>query len=389
METVRLNIGAGKHEMEGYTSIDRKNGCEGYPLEQDDNSVEEIYASHVLEHFSHQDASKVLTHWVQKLKPGGRLRVAVPNFEWIARKYLAGEPINVQGYVMGGHSDGNDLHGAIFDGESLTEIMANTGLERIGRWESEHGDCSSLPVSLNLQGFKPLTADRTVAGVVAVLSAPRYGPVAHFKIATGALLALQIPYSVGQGAYWSRVLCDQIDSIIKDGDPEFILTMDYDSVFRAQDIVDLYRIMKSYSDIDAVCAVQSKRGSQHALFGMVDKEGKPVGHTHKANFDRNATTILTGHFGLTMFRTAGFKALPKPWMLPPEERAEDCTDEKVDADIQFWYNWRDAGLKVALANRVPIGHLQEVVTWPGKDFSPLFQLTNEYIDSGIPPEVVR
>ena len=123
-----LDLGAGDNPVPGSISVDRKNGQEVYPLNYEDNSVDEIRASHVLEHFSHTEVSDVINHWVSKLIPGGRLRIAVPNFEYIAREYLAGSPVNVQGYLMGGHIDENDKHGCAFDPEVLTEPLLASGL---------------------------------------------------------------------------------------------------------------------------------------------------------------------------------------------------------------------------------------------------------------------
>ena len=152
---LRLNLGAGATELPGFDAVDRKVGREVFPLDVDDESVEEIYASHVLEHFSHRQVQDVLRHWVAKLRPGGRIRVAVPDFEWIVAQYVRCNPINVQGYVMGGQVDDNDFHKCLFDSDMLTSLMVEAGLVEIARWLPEIKDCSALPVSLNLSGVKP------------------------------------------------------------------------------------------------------------------------------------------------------------------------------------------------------------------------------------------
>jgi len=179
---LKLNLGSGDTVIDGYTPIDRKIGSEVYPLDGvEDESVEIIRASHVLEHFGHQDCKEVVSHWVRKLKPGGQLKLAVPDFQKVAEAYLAAKPMNVQGYVMGGQVDQDDFHKVIFDKESLTELLVNAGLERVCLWESElKDDCAALPISLNLMGFKPVGDVKTIA-TVAVLS--RVGR-AHLVIPT-------------------------------------------------------------------------------------------------------------------------------------------------------------------------------------------------------------
>lgn len=58
----------------------------GVPLA--DNSCDVVYHSHVLEHLRRQEAKFFLSECVRVLKPGGILRVAVPDLERICRAYL-------------------------------------------------------------------------------------------------------------------------------------------------------------------------------------------------------------------------------------------------------------------------------------------------------------
>lgn len=165
----KLNLGSGKHRLPGYVNLDAQWGhsiyplCQNYALPETDSvvtlpedGVDEIRASHVLEHFSHREIAAVLKDWVSHLKPGGVLRIAVPNFRKIAEDYLSGVPSLTQGYTMGGQTDENDFHRCLFDEASLRRLLADAGLTAIRSWESEIRDCASLPVSLNLMGTKPV-----------------------------------------------------------------------------------------------------------------------------------------------------------------------------------------------------------------------------------------
>lgn len=53
-----------------------------------DESFDVVYHSHVLEHFPRKDGEAFLIECRRVLKPGGILRVAVPDLEQIAREYL-------------------------------------------------------------------------------------------------------------------------------------------------------------------------------------------------------------------------------------------------------------------------------------------------------------
>jgi predicted SAM-dependent methyltransferase len=388
-DVVRLNLGAGAAAIDGYTSIDRKDGQEVYPLAYDDNSVDEIYASHVLEHFSHRETHKVLANWVAKLKPGGLLRLAVPDFTWVAKRYLDGEPINTMGFVMGGHVDEDDHHGAIFDREMLVDMMVGVGLERIGSWAAEYQDCSSLPVSLNLQAFKPYTSEQRPTGTVAILSAPRFAPVLHMRCVIAGFGPLGIPYEIGQGAYWHQVLSGQIEAALQQESIRFIITCDYDTAFSRHDVMELWRLSNAMEDADAICPLQSKRGSEHVLCGLQDEDGTRRFKIPIAEQARVVTRITTGHFGLTIFKADAFRKAKRPWFHAVPGADGKWDDTKVDADINFWQNWRASGLKLYLAHRVLVGHIEETVKWPGRDYKPVFQKFADYVEQGIPAEVQR
>lgn len=389
LQPVRLNLGAGATEIAGYEPIDRKNGQEVYPLECDDESVDEIYVSHVLEHFSHTETHKVLAHWMEKLRPGGLLRLAVPDFPWICKHYLDGEAINTMGYVMGGHVDENDRHGALFDREMLIDAMVNVGLERIGSWESEYEDCSALPVSLNLQGYKPATSEKRPTATLAILSAPRFGPVLHMRCGITSFGRLGIPYDIGQGAYWHQVLSGQIEEALKAEDIKFIITCDYDTAFSSDDVMELWRLSNAMEDADAICPLQSKRGTAHVLCGLQDEHGVLQNRIAIAEQARLVTPITSGHFGLTIFKADAFRKAKRPWFHAVPGVDGKWDDTKIDADMNFWQNWRASGLKLYLAHRVLIGHIEEAVKWPGRDYKPVFQTFGDYVDNGIPAEVKR
>src|SRR5215831_6253473 len=113
---MKLDLGAGDISPPGFKPLGHPHGSEIYPLDAfADNSVEEIRASHCLEHFSHRQTLDVLKEWVRVLKPGGLLRIAVPDFAKIAENYLKGVGQPTQSFVMGGQVDADDFHKALFD----------------------------------------------------------------------------------------------------------------------------------------------------------------------------------------------------------------------------------------------------------------------------------
>jgi predicted SAM-dependent methyltransferase len=92
-----LNLGCGVHFSNAaeWTNIDFKsnksdvleyNLLRGIPSE--DNSYDMVYHSHVLEHFSELDGFNFIRECHRVLKPGGTIRIAIPDLEQIAANYL-------------------------------------------------------------------------------------------------------------------------------------------------------------------------------------------------------------------------------------------------------------------------------------------------------------
>ena len=93
---IKLNLGCGGNILEGYTNIDTKkydpivHQMDVKDLIFPNESVDEILAESVLEHISTFDTQETLWEWWRVLKPGGKLEIVVPDFDVIAKKWLAG-----------------------------------------------------------------------------------------------------------------------------------------------------------------------------------------------------------------------------------------------------------------------------------------------------------
>src|SRR5580765_1412357 len=110
---LKLNLGDRGESHEGYTGIDIARGEDARSLSYTD--VDEVRASHILEHFAEIEIQAALSEWFRVLKPGGMIKIAVPDFRVLSEQYLSGAKLNLQGYVMGGQVDQYDFHKTIFD----------------------------------------------------------------------------------------------------------------------------------------------------------------------------------------------------------------------------------------------------------------------------------
>lgn len=90
-----LNCGCGTHLHSSWLNVDivpARSGVIAMDLREEwpipDNFFDVVYHSHVLEHMSRNEGIKFLKQCFRILKPGGILRVAIPDLESIAREYI-------------------------------------------------------------------------------------------------------------------------------------------------------------------------------------------------------------------------------------------------------------------------------------------------------------
>jgi predicted SAM-dependent methyltransferase len=362
---LKLNLGSGPEQLKlkGYENIDLIDGKSAYPLKYDTESTDEIRASHILEHFGKHEVQSVLRNWVDKLRPGGVLKIAVPDFDKIAVDYVnqIKHEHSPDEYIMGSQSDENDFHKSIFNKTILTKLLESAGLVDIQVWKSEIEDCASMDVSLNLRGQKPGGLETKIQ---AVMSMPRLGFTANMFAASTTFPALGIGWKVGNGVFWGQVLSRMIEKHELDN-TEYLITVDYDTWFKKEHVIRLLQLMAENPDVDAIVAVQIKRENEVPMFSMVDEDGNGRGDVPLKEFKEELVPICNGHFGLTIFRASVFAELKRPWFQAHPDSDGRWNEGHIDEDIHFWHNFRESGKKVCLAPKINLGHLQIKCTFAG------------------------
>lgn len=379
---IRLDLGAGPNSPEGFTPLGHAHGSEIYPLAVADGSVDVIRASHCLEHFPHGQIQAIVNEWARALKPGGELMIAVPDFEKIAKGYLAGEQAPIEAYTMGGQTDQDDFHKALFDRNQLRTYLANAGLVLLREWVSDIQDCASLPVSLNWSGRKPHTVAPKVA---AVMSTPRLGFNDMWMSALLSLPKLGISLVKVTGAFWDQCLTSAMDTVLEDPEVDFLLAIDYDSVFHAGHVQRLIETAAVYPEADALIPVQASRHNAGMLFGLDAPYGEGKIDIERTALEKDLFPVRHGHFGLTLIKAEKLRNLPRPWMFTTTDKDGKYGDGHTDPDIQFWRGWEKAGNSIFLAPRITIGHLELMVRWPDENMQPSYQAAKEWDETRQPP----
>ncbi len=126
---MKLNIGCNDLPLHDFINIDSDPRvkpdvvADASFLPYANDSVDEIYAGHLLEHFAHNE--RVLAEWHRVLRPGGKITVTVPDTEKSLKLYAEGKmSLDLLNQVVFG-ADDRDLqnHHQIFTSEILLKQM--------------------------------------------------------------------------------------------------------------------------------------------------------------------------------------------------------------------------------------------------------------------------
>lgn len=121
-----------------------------------DNSIQAIYASHVLEHFYYglnNELFLTLKEWLRVLQPGGKLYISVPNLKILCWLYLNPNLLPLERHhlmriMFGGQTNQYDVHKVGFDYDILALYLQEAGFSDCEEIQ-EFGlfrDCSSMRI---------------------------------------------------------------------------------------------------------------------------------------------------------------------------------------------------------------------------------------------------
>lgn len=156
-ELKKVNVGAGMDIRQDYINLDHR-ALDGIDVVADvldmpfeEESLDEIFSSHVVEHFVQNDLKKILVYWFGLLRKGGRLRIITPNIEDMAKRYAIGEVAwqEFRSVALGGQDYASDYHFNHFSIKSMEELIHTVLPEaefKIVADSRRNGECFEMEV---------------------------------------------------------------------------------------------------------------------------------------------------------------------------------------------------------------------------------------------------
>jgi SAM-dependent methyltransferase len=171
---LKLYVGSRNYKPDGYVTVDIDPANKPDIVADITNmtsvmdaSCDEVVAGHVLEHIEWPDSFAAIAEFARVLKPGGVVKIAVPDMASLMRMLLSGESaFHVMGliYGLGGRVNTFERHRYGFTPGMLADILETLGFGEFDWWNSSLADASNgwaprglderIGMSLNMQAVK-------------------------------------------------------------------------------------------------------------------------------------------------------------------------------------------------------------------------------------------
>jgi hypothetical protein len=197
--------------------------------------------------------------------------------------------------------------------------------------------------------------------IVGLMTVGRCGLTHPLLRITSAFAKVGIAIKSMGGVFYGASMQTMLEECIRDG-VDIAVVADWDSFFTAEQIRQIVENAINDDSIDALAALQSRRGAANPLLS-IDTGCAPVGTALEIKFEGKPLQVRTAHFGLTVIKLNKLKEVEKPWFWgQPSESTKSWDDGRMDDDIWFWRQWEKAGNSVFVDSSVSIGHMEEMIS---------------------------
>lgn len=164
----KLHLACGNDYTEGYINVDLYNTSkidQQFDIRKvpySTNSVDEIKAFHVIEHFDWFEIHDVFQEWLRVLKPGGRLWAETPDLLETCKKFVEADQDgrwNLYGHLFSEAWIPGQTHKFLFTEFQLTDVLTKIGFVKIKRLVPSSKyvtiEQKDPAIFLNMEAFKP------------------------------------------------------------------------------------------------------------------------------------------------------------------------------------------------------------------------------------------
>lgn len=133
------------------------------PLPYADDTFQYVFSSHVFEHLPRASLTRLLYELLRVLKPGGTMRVSVPDLTVMVGNYQIDEPdAFVKAVFEIDHVNTKNRHHWMYAEKSMREALVSAGFVNVTRCQYRQGKCPDLQLldnrpehSLFMEADKP------------------------------------------------------------------------------------------------------------------------------------------------------------------------------------------------------------------------------------------
>lgn len=117
-------------------------------------SLEEIRAVQVFEHFTYREGEDLLNYWIGLLQPGGKLHLDIPDLDGTIQGYLQAQSTEDKDWYLrllfGSQKNEYGFHKGMYSQEKIARLFDKVGLVDIGFGQNIH-----FYPAFSIEGTKP------------------------------------------------------------------------------------------------------------------------------------------------------------------------------------------------------------------------------------------
>ena len=162
---LKLHLGCGTEYLDDYINCDLYADkvdlrADVAKIDLPDNSVDEIKAYHIIEHFDFMQGQDVIKEWYRVLKPGGRIHLETPDLLNTCKHFVNGseqDRITLYGHFFAWPWLPGQTHKFLFTESQMGWLLSQTGIKHIQRLAPDSIYArSGVPAELllNMEGYK-------------------------------------------------------------------------------------------------------------------------------------------------------------------------------------------------------------------------------------------